>query len=142
MNARSRAARALLLAVLLAAGAACSLIDQGTEILGKAEDAVAKGDKAVNTLILADTQSGETEELPVSAVFVAVGMEPKNGIFRGLKLDESGYIASGEDCKTNLPGVFTAGDTRTKRLRQLVTAASDGAVAATAAAQYLGEFQE
>ncbi|HNW04316.1 MAG TPA: thioredoxin-disulfide reductase [Oscillospiraceae bacterium] len=115
---------------------------ENAKILANRKPLEIKGDKAVNTLILADTQSGETEELPVSAVFVAVGMEPKNGIFRGLKLDESGYIASGEDCKTNLPGVFTAGDTRTKRLRQLVTAASDGAVAATAAAQYLGEFQE
>ncbi len=101
-----------------------------------------RGDKMVNTLVLADAQNGETAELPVSAVFVAVGMEPKNGIFRSLKLDESGYIIAGEDCKTNLAGVFAAGDTRTKRLRQLVTAASDGAIAATAAAQYLGELQE
>ncbi len=115
---------------------------ENAKILTNKKTVEVKGDKSVNTLTLVDAQSGAEEELPVSAVFVAVGMEPKNGIFRGLKLDESGYIVSGEDCKTNLSGVFAAGDTRTKRLRQLVTAASDGAIAATAAAQYLGEIQE
>lgn len=75
--------------------------------------------------------------LEVSGVFVAIGLEPKNQMFSSaLRLDGAGYIVAGEDCKTNIPGVFVAGDTRTKKVRQLVTAAADGAVAATEAAQY------
>jgi thioredoxin reductase (NADPH) len=53
-------------------------------------------------------------------------------------LDERGYVIAGEDCKTSMPGVFVAGDCRTKEIRQLVTAAADGAVAATEACRYLG----
>ena len=75
--------------------------------------------------------------LDVSGVFVAIGLEPQNQLFSSsLRLDGAGYIVAGEDCKTNIPGVFVAGDTRTKKVRQLVTAAADGAVAATEAAQY------
>ena len=77
-------------------------------------------------------------ELSVSGVFVAIGLEPKNQLFASaLQLDGAGYIVAGEDCKTNIAGVFVAGDTRTKKVRQLVTAAADGAVAATEAAQFL-----
>lgn len=76
-------------------------------------------------------------EIPVSGVFVAIGLVPDNGIFAPeLELDRQGYIRAGEDCKTSLPGVFAAGDTRTKVLRQIVTAASDGAAAAMEAAGY------
>ena len=72
------------------------------------------------------------------AVFVAIGRVPNTGIFKGLvKMDDEGYIVSGEECKTSCPGVFVAGDCRTKRVRQLVTAAADGAVAANAASHYL-----
>ena len=61
-----------------------------------------------------------------------------NKLFEGvLKLDEYGYFDSGEDCLTDSEGVFVAGDTRKKHLRQLVTAASDGAIAANAAANYI-----
>ena len=77
------------------------------------------------------------QQLAVSGVFIAIGLEPNNQLFSPLlRLDSAGYIIAGEDCKTNLPGVFAAGDTRTKKVRQLVTAAADGAVAATEAAQY------
>ena len=76
------------------------------------------------------------------AVFVAVGLKPENEIFASQITLEDGYIKAGEDCKTNLPGIFTAGDTRTKLLRQLVTAAADGAVAATQAAAFLQERPE
>ena len=73
----------------------------------------------------------------VSGVFVAIGLEPQNQMFANMiRLDPAGYIIAGEDCKTNLAGVYVAGDTRTKKVRQLVTAAADGAVAATEAAQY------
>ncbi len=77
--------------------------------------------------------------LHVSAVFAAVGLIPDNAKFSPpLALNEYGYLQAGEDCVTNLPGVFAAGDTRSKELRQLVTAAADGAMAASKAGQYLG----
>ena len=73
------------------------------------------------------------------AVFVAIGRVPETEFLQGLvELDKDGYIVAGEDGKTSCPGVFVAGDCRTKNLRQLVTAAGDGANAATAAVQYLG----
>lgn len=76
--------------------------------------------------------------VPVAGVFAAVGLVPGNAPFSPpLELDEGGYVRAGEDCRTNLPGVFAAGDTRSKDLRQLVTAAADGAVAASQAGRYL-----
>lgn len=72
------------------------------------------------------------------AVFVAIGRVPNTALCDGLvDLDEQGYIIAGEDCKTSTPGIFVAGDCRTKDLRQLITAASDGAIAATNAIKYL-----
>lgn len=73
------------------------------------------------------------------AVFVAIGRIPNTAIFEGLvEMDSEGYIVADESCKTSCDGVFVAGDVRTKNLRQLVTAASDGAVAATEVINYLG----
>ncbi|MBQ2713160.1 MAG: FAD-dependent oxidoreductase [Clostridia bacterium] len=95
------------------------------------------GEDALKGLTLAGA-SGETE-LAVDGVFVAIGLVPQNGIFEGLiQLDGCGYIVAGEGCETNLPGVFVAGDCRTKKIRQVATAAADGAVAALAACSYLG----
>ena len=82
-------------------------------------------------------QNGEVSTLEVNGLFVAVGRTPENQNFAPLiKLDDSGYIIAGEDCHTNVPGIFVAGDNRVKAVRQLVTAASDGAVAATEAVKY------
>lgn len=83
--------------------------------------------------------SGETEsELEVSGVFIAIGLSPDNARFAGLvSLDENGYIDAYEDCLTATDGVFAAGDTRRKSLRQIVTAAADGAVAASQALKWL-----
>ena len=73
------------------------------------------------------------------AVFVAIGRVPSTQMFDGfVEMDDEGYIVAGEDCKTSRTGVFAAGDCRTKQVRQLVTAAGDGAVAAGAAVRYLG----
>ena len=72
------------------------------------------------------------------AVFVAIGRVPNTGILEGVvELDERGYIKADESCKTSTPGIFVAGDCRTKNVRQLITAAGDGAVAAEAAIEYL-----
>lgn len=96
------------------------------------------GSDRVEGVTLRDTLSGAESALPVSGVFVAIGLAPDNEMFRGqLELDKAGYIVAGEDCRTNIPGVWAAGDTRTKALRQVVTAAADGAVAGNSAADRL-----
>ena len=80
----------------------------------------------------------EVREIEVEGVFVAIGREAKNEAFLSVvELDKDGYIKAGEDCKTSTPGIFCAGDTRAKSVRQLVTATADGAVAATGAVEYL-----
>lgn len=97
------------------------------------------GDGKLSGVEVTDKVTGEKKVLPVSALFVAIGQAPSNAAFEGLvDLDEAGYIRAGEDCRTSRPGVFAAGDCRTKSVRQLTTAAADGAVAALAAAAYLG----
>ena len=71
-------------------------------------------------------------------MFVAVGRIPENESFRALiDVDQAGYAVAGENCHTKVPGIFVAGDNRTKELRQLVTAAADGAMAATEAVKFL-----
>lgn len=83
-------------------------------------------------------QNGKERSLELSAVFVAVGLLPKNGFVRDLvALDKDGYILAGADTRTSCEGLFAAGDTRTTPLRQIVTAAADGAMAATAAENFL-----
>ena len=97
-----------------------------------------RGESAVSSVLIKNTKTGAQQDLPVSAVFVAIGLIPENEIFsRQLPLDESGYFIAGEDCKTPLGGVFVAGDCRSKLLRQIITAASDGAVAGYQAAAYV-----
>ena len=95
------------------------------------------GGQSVEEAALLDAATGERTRLPVSAVFVAIGMQPDNGLFAAAGLDKDGYIQADESCTTRLPGVFVAGDTRTKWLRQIITAAADGAVAAARAGHYL-----
>lgn len=95
------------------------------------------GDKKVTGLEIHNKD--EKKSLEVDGVFIAVGRTPNTKIFIGLvDLDDGGYIISSENCHTSCRGVFAAGDVRVKNLRQLVTAASDGAVAASEAAKYLG----
>ncbi len=84
---------------------------------------------------------GATKSIDVDGLFVAVGRMPKNQAFADLvKLDDAGYIEAGEDCHTNIEGVFAAGDNRTKNMRQLVTATSDGAIAAGEAVKYISNL--
>ncbi len=87
---------------------------------------------------LAVEQNGAERVLPVEGVFVAIGHQPDLGAFADfLDRNEQGYAASGETCLTRTPGLFVAGDCRQKSVRQLTTAAADGAVAALAAVQYI-----
>lgn len=87
-----------------------------------------EGNGSVEALVV-KTETGE-RTLSVSGVFVAVGMLPNTELLKGLvSLDEAGYVIAGEDCKTDVEGIFAAGDLRTKPLRQVITAAADGATA-------------
>lgn len=100
------------------------------------------GGHMVGGLRLYNKRADTRSELYVSGVFVAVGQIPKNEPFASLvETDEGGFIVAGEDTKTNVPGVFAAGDCRKKAVRQLTTAAADGTVAALAAVQYISEME-
>ena len=82
--------------------------------------------------------TGEESQIAVDGTFLAVGLMPENDAFAHLAgLNDWGYFDSGEDCTTKTPGLFVAGDCRNKAIRQVVTAAGDGAVAAMAACRYL-----
>jgi thioredoxin reductase (NADPH) len=96
------------------------------------------GKDAVECLRLSNKKTGEQWELPVNGVFMAVGTKPNVVGIQGLpEQDEKGYLVAGEDCATSIPGIYAAGDVRTKQLRQVITAAADGANAITSIEKYL-----
>ncbi len=96
-----------------------------------------KGEGQVSSILL-NSKNGESRELEVQGVFIAVGIEPNSGAVKDLVAqDAGGYIVAGEDTKTSVEGVFAAGDVRTKQLRQVLTAAADGANAVTSAEKYI-----
>lgn len=95
------------------------------------------GEEKLEGLELTYKLTGEKRQIKVSGLFVAIGQEPANEDFKNVTdLDKAGYIFAGEDMRTKTAGIFTAGDCRTKEVRQLTTAASDGAVAALMACEY------
>lgn len=97
-----------------------------------------EGGENVRALRLKNVRSGAESRLEADGVFVAVGIVPDSSLLRELvSCDGKGYVMAGEDCVTSLPGVFAAGDVRTKKLRQIITAASDGANAITSVQEYL-----
>ena len=97
-----------------------------------------EGEDEVTGIRVANVKSGEERSLPVEGLFIAVGIIPNSEAFEGLvSMDKGGYIVAGEDCKTDIPGIFAAGDVRTKPLRQIVTAAADGANAIYSVQEYL-----
>ena len=101
-----------------------------------------EGKNQVEALLLHNRGEEERRRLPIAGVFIAIGYEADNAWLEGqLPLDPQGYIQSDETCTTSLPGVYVAGDNRRKPLRQIVTAAADGAVAAHQAASYLHLFE-
>ena len=96
------------------------------------------GEMAVSSCSLLNVKTNEKSNLPCNAVFIAVGTSPVTGLAGQIcKLDTNGFIIADETTQTSAEGVFAAGDCRTKKLRQVVTAVSDGAVAATMAEEYL-----
>lgn len=95
------------------------------------------GDGQVESVIIKNVKSHESRTVETDGVFVAVGIHPNTEAFAAaVNLDASGYIQADETCRTNIPGIFAAGDNRTKRLRQVVTAVSDGANAVTGVTEY------
>ena len=97
-------------------------------------------DQAVTGVRVRNKKTGEERDIPCAGVFVAVGYLPNTQLYRGqVELDEAGYVLADETTQTNLPGVFAVGDLRKKPLRQVVTAASDGAVAAHFIEEYLNQ---
>lgn len=96
------------------------------------------GEEKLEGLRLRNSKTGEESVLSVDGLFVAIGQKPENECFENItKLNEYGYVIAGEDCQTTTEGVFVAGDCRTKAVRQITTACSDGAVAALAACRYI-----
>ena len=97
-----------------------------------------QGEDKVNNLRVKNIKENKVSDLNVDGIFVAIGIHPTTESFADIvECDENGYIIAGEDCATNVPGIFVAGDCRKKRLRQIVTSVADGANAVTAAQDYL-----
>lgn len=96
------------------------------------------GEECVSGLVLRHTETAEEQRLAVDGIFIAAGSEPGKVPLQGkIRLSQDGYIVTDEKMQTDVPGVYAAGDIREKQLRQIVTAASDGAVAGTNAALYV-----
>ena len=101
---------------------------------------VRAGGDGLTGVTVEDRITGEVRTIPADGLFIAIGLIPENGPFAELAdLNSYGYFASGEDCLTRTPGVYVAGDCRSKSIRQLTTACADGAVAALAACRYVNE---
>lgn len=98
------------------------------------------GEERVSSVTVKNVKSDTLTEIPILGCFIAVGMEPNTELLKDkIKLTKSGHIDAGEDTETNLPGVFAAGDIREKISYQIITAAADGAVAASRAGAYIAE---
>jgi thioredoxin reductase (NADPH) len=93
------------------------------------------GNELLESIII--NTKGEETELKIDGLFLAIGQIPNNSYIDIIDLDEMGYAIASEDCKTNVDGIYVAGDFRTKKVRQLVTAAADGATAAINAIEYI-----
>ena len=99
------------------------------------------GSNLVEGVKLSHVTDQTQEDLSVEGVFIAVGMHPNTEAFRDVvACDEQGYVMAGEDCVTKTPGIFAAGDIRTKQVRQIVTAVADGACAVASVERYLAEY--
>lgn len=100
------------------------------------------GEDMVEAVTVHNVKSGEAKKLEVNGVFLAVGTKPNSELFAKLvKLTESGWIEADESCRTSCPGIYAVGDVRTKQLRQVITAAADGANAITSIEHYLAEME-
>ncbi|MBQ2160667.1 MAG: FAD-dependent oxidoreductase, partial [Firmicutes bacterium] len=106
-----------------------------------------KGDGIVESMVVKNVKTGELTEVTADeddgtfGIFVFIGFRPSTEVFKGhVEMDEKGYILTDPEMRTNVPGVFAAGDIRQKSLRQVVTACADGAIAAVSAGKYIDEM--
>ena len=101
-----------------------------------------KGERFIQGIEVENKKTGEKRELKIDGLFVAIGQMPENDIFKDVvKLNKAGYVEAGEDCLTGTDGIFTAGDCRAKKVRQITTAVSDGAIAALAAIEHINKTE-
>lgn len=107
------------------------------EVLWDSIPVTINGEDVVASVSARNVKTGEDFEIPVSGVFIAVGNNPNAAYINGLEVDKAGFVIAGEDCCTNIPGVFVAGDLRSKSLRQVSTAVADGANAVYSVQNYL-----
>lgn len=125
---------------LFAAPMACELLQscENVEIITSTRLIGLEGEKRLHTVRLQNSEDGSLSSRQIDGVFVYIGQEPKTGFFRDqLVLDYSGYIVVDAEMKTNLPGVFAAGDVVRKKYRQITTAMGDGTIAALTAANFI-----
>ena len=102
-----------------------------------------RGSGKLETAVLRDLDTGNTEELHPAAVFLFIGLQPNTGLLGGmLALNEAGFILTGPTLETNMPGVFAAGDARAGSTKQLVSAAGEGATGALMIREYLRGIKE
>ncbi len=114
---------------------------KNVEFIFESQVIAISGDDKLSDITIKNKINNEEKVINLEGLFIAIGQIPNTEIYKGLiNLDEYGYIKADESCKTNIDGIFVAGDIRTKEVRQLVTAASDGAVAAVKANNYI-EFE-
>jgi len=99
------------------------------------------GEEKVESITVKNIKTNESAAHEIAGVFIAVGYLPNSETYKkAVATDDTGYIIAGENCETNIPGIYAAGDVRTKDLRQIITAASDGANAITAVEKYLNQL--
>lgn len=111
---------------------------ENVELILQSEVVGLQADGRLQSISVKNRLTDEIQNLEVQGLFISIGRDPASALFAGqLELDQGGYIRAGESTETNLPGVFAVGDVRTKAVRQIVTAAADGAVAVHFAQEYL-----
>lgn len=111
---------------------------ENVEFLWNSEVTSLLGQESVTAVTVKNRLSGQEQTIELDGIFISVGRTPNTALFANqLQLDEGGYIVADESTRTQLPGVFAIGDVRTKEVRQIITAAADGAVAAHYAQEYL-----
>lgn len=114
---------------------------ENVEFLWNSQIVGLESDGKLNGIRVRNLQNGEEEVVSCDGLFVSIGRKPASELFDGqLQLDRGGYIVADESCRTSIPGVFAVGDVRTKALRQIITAAADGASASHYAEEYLAEL--
>jgi thioredoxin reductase (NADPH) len=114
---------------------------ENVEMVWDSEIKEIRGEQTVNSVLIKNKKTETEKVIEVEGVFIAVGMSPNSQIYEEIvTTDKNRYVVADESCETDVPGIFAAGDIRTKQLRQIITAAADGANAITSVERYLNEL--